>query len=157
MKKIINGKEIEVDLSFSKLLEDDVYDKNKTLEEQYENIRKNYWEGVYKNVIANIRAAKKFLKENNIYKIYEWWLLWVWVETWILNNNWSFEKAVKSFLEASLDENWKTLNYSDFKKKYFIYSAWENIKWRWNDKIENFIFKIGENWYFKMLEALKKL
>lgn len=155
-EKNILWEKIEVDLLFSRITSDNVLDTNKVLEEKLENIRNNSKEN-YLFTISNIRAAKKFFKENNIYKKLDWGLGWVWIEFWILNNDWNFEKAVKTFLENAIDENWEFINYSDFKKKYFIYSAWENIKWRWNDKIENFIFKIWENWYFKICEALKNI
>lgn len=156
-EKNIENKKLEIDLLFSRITDDNKEDTNKILEEKLENIRKNNSEEKYNFVIANIRMAKSFLKEKWVYKKQDWGLWWVWIEFWILNNDWNFEKAVKSFLENALDENSEFINYSDFKKKYFIYSAWENIKWKENEKIENFIFKIWENGYFKICNALENM
>jgi len=115
-------------------------------------IKENYWEEKYKEVIANIRYAKQFFKEIGVYKKWvqwQWGLCGIWIETWILQNGWSFEKALESMKQAMKESK----NFTEFKDKYLILWAWDNIKYWW---MENFTYNMTEEGYEKIKEAILK-
>ncbi len=153
-----NGKKLEVDLMFSRLSNDEVIDANVALEKRLNNIREVHWIEKYYRVLANIRAAKEFLKEKEVYKKMEYGqggLGGIGIEAWILNHGGSFEAAAKSFLETAKDENNEFKNFSDFKREYFIFGAGESLKDEGGT--ENFVNNMTSPWYNKMIEALKEL
>ncbi|MBS9775318.1 hypothetical protein KGV52_01235 [Candidatus Gracilibacteria bacterium] len=153
-----NGNKLEVDLLFSKFKNDTVIDANKAIEQRLEHIQQTQSKEAYFQTLANIKAAKRYLKEKQVYKKMEHGqggLGGIGIEVWILNNNGSFEQAAKTFLEAAIDDEGNIKNFSEFKNSYFIFGAGENIKR--DGEVENFTQNLTPQGYEKMVKALKEL
>lgn len=113
------------------------------------------------DVLSNVRFAKKKLKEADCYKKgidrgagQQGGLGGIGVETWILKHD---GDAVRAFTEfyGNAYENGKPLSFEDFKKKYKVFGAGENI--RGVIRSENFVEKMDEEGYLKMVEVAKEI
>ena len=133
-------------------------DPDLLIEKKYEYIREKFGEAWLQNTLANIKWAKKILKEEKCYKkwIYgEWWLGWLWVENRILYHNGDATKAFESFVSNAY--KWENLvPFSEFKKTYSI--VWVGINARTWNSYENFIVEnMTEEGYIKMAQLAKRI
>lgn len=166
-KKIkINNISIDVDFSFTKKTDKIDYSAEMCNEDKLTTIEKLYPNKI--NVVrANIIYAKKYLKENKVYKKKdkEGGLGGIGIENWILQNGGSFYDAAQTFIEASQDKNGNTISYDNFCKKYEIWNFGQDYYIeRENEKngthkslYTNFTKEnLTEDGYYKMVEALTK-
>ena len=149
---------IDLDLSFTKKLNKVVYSTDMCLKDRLETIKKQDPEK-YSLVVANIQYAKKFLKENGVYKSKnareaQGGLGGVGVENWILQNGGSFREATETFLEAA-----EGRTFEQFKKEYEVWDFGQNIKSANENRYlyDNFVSNnMDESGYKKMVQALKE-
>jgi hypothetical protein len=151
------GKRIDLDIGFSQRQNIEQLETHTAIQAKLDWIKKNLGEPIYEETLANIRLAKKILKENGVYKKGsgtegQGGLGGIGVETWILQNGGSLETALRTFYRASHKEG-KPLHFEDFKKEYPIYGAGVNIQ---KPGIENFMDNMTPEGYQKMIEVAKK-
>lgn len=164
-KKInINNTSIDVDFSFAKKTDKIDYSAEMCNEDKLTTIAKLYPDKI-DIVRANIIYAKKYLKENKVYKKkdMEGGLGGIGVENWILQNGGSFYDAARTFVEASYDNEGKPVSYNNFCRKYEIWNfGQDHYVERENEKngthqllYTNFTKEnLTEEGYHKMVEAL---
>lgn len=134
------------------------YSSSDAMKEKLNIIWKNSesWPKDLNRVKTNIIIMKKLLKAMWCYKKPEWWMSWIWVENWILQNHWSFVEALESFEQIAywwIYKEWKqAIPLKEFQKLYPIFDAWENYKDWCND---NFVYKLNENWYSWTLKIIQ--
>lgn len=162
----IDNTNIDVDFSFTKKTDKIDYSAEMCNEDKLTTIAKLYPDKI-DIVRANIIYAKKYLKENKVYKKKdkEGGLGGIGVENWILQNGGSFYDAAKTFIEAAHDKNGLTISYDNFCKKYEIWNfGQDHYIQRENEKngthqllYTNFTKEnLTEEGYHKMVEALTK-
>lgn len=147
-----NWEKVDIDIFINQRPEIKNLEAHDSITYKLDYVKENYWLEKYNDIIANIRFAKKFFKEWWVYKKWmwekwQWWLWGIWIETWILQNKWSFDEAIKTFKNISDISN----NFNEFKDNYQILWAWDNIK-TWG--MENFTYNMTEEWYKKMLDLI---
>lgn len=156
-----DGKHIDLDVSVVRKSDSESMDTNEAISRKYESIRKNFGEEALLDVLSNVRFAKKKLKEAGCYKKginrsagQQGGLGGIGVETWILKHD---GDAVRAFTEfyANAYENGSPLSFENFKKKYKVFGAGENI--RGDIRSENFVEKMDEAGYLKMAEVAKSI
>ncbi len=116
-------------------------------------------------VLSNVRFAKKKLKEAGCYKKgidrnagQQGGLGGIGVETWILKHDGDAVRAFTDFYRNAYEEE-KPISFENFKKKYKIFGAGENIRSdsRGDIRAENFVEKMDEQGYLKMAQLSKKI
>lgn len=166
LKIIIDGKTIPIDISFTQKSDKISYSSEMCVEDRLNTIKKLYPEK-YTMVLANIIYAKKYLKENEVYKkgMKQGGLGGIGVENWILENGGSFYDAAKSFLNAASLNETDYKSYENFTKDYEIWDFGQNYYTeRKNAKngdkhllYDNFIKQnLTQDGYQKMIIALNK-
>ena len=134
------------------------YSSSDAMKEKLDYIVNNpdTWAEDLDRVRTNVIIMKKLLKAKWCYKKPEWWIAWIWVENWIIQNHWNFVEALETFERAAYwwkYEEWKRpISLEQFKKQYPIYDAWENYKDWCND---NFVYKLKDNGYWWILEIIQ--
>ncbi len=155
----INNELVDLDISFIKKSDSEDLVANEAISKKYKNIEEVYGKERLMDVLTHVRYAKNILKENECYnkgltgKTSQGGLGGIGVETWILNNGGDVVKAFQSFNENAF-ENGELISFHDFKKKYKIFGAGNNI--RENRGAENFVYNMDKNGYEKMAELSKK-
>lgn len=160
-----DGKHIDLDVSVVRKSDSESMDSNEAISRKYESIRKNFGEEALLDVLSNVRFAKKKLKEADCYKKgidrsagQQGGLGGIGVETWILKHG---GDAVRAFTEfyGNAYENGSLLSFENFKKRYKVFGAGENIRDGVRDDIrsENFVEKMDEIGYLKMAEVAKSI
>ena len=126
------------------------------MKERLEHILKTQGQSAYNAVLSNIRAAKSLLAQHKIYKRTDGGLGGIGVEHWILQNEWSLEKALKSFASVAYQGGYhpgeKPLSLEDFQKQYPIYDTGYNWK---NGTIDNYILKMDQSVYDGILSLAR--
>ncbi len=126
------------------------------MQERLEHILKTQGQSAYDAVLSHIRAAKSLLAQHHIYKRAEGGLGGIGVEHWILQNEWSLEKALRSFASVAYQGKYhqgkKPLSLTDFQKQYPLYDTGYNRK---NGTIDNYILKIDQRIYDGMLSLAR--
>lgn len=124
---------VEIDITSEKKRLEVDYSSDMCVKDRLSNIRRQYGEEGLRTVLDNIIVAKKFLKEKGIYKrisspdsTHFGGLGGIGVENWILQNGGSFVGAMRSFMEASKDENGNDISFEEFRKNYPIYDFGQN-------------------------------
>jgi hypothetical protein len=146
-------KPLSIDIGFIKKTDLKVYGTHDAISDRLENIKNNYGEKTYEQVLANIVLTKKILKKNSAYKKYEHGGIGgVGVENWLLANGGNIEKAFRSFRDAAY-ENGKRISLDEFRKKYKILDPGTNLKFMNHD---NFTKVLKETGYSTMLDAIDK-
>ena len=106
------------------------FDAHHALAEKYDAVKETYGEQAYLDVLTCVRLAKKILKEAECYKKGnhgQGGLGGIGVEYWILQNDGDIKKAFTSFAESAFDGD-VMVSFEEFKKRYKIYSAGQNIR-----------------------------
>ena len=146
---------VDIDISFVQKTNKVQYSTDMALVDRLETIRKQSPEK-YKQVIANIIFAKKFLKAARAYKPNrgdkpQGGLGGAGVENWILQNGGSFLSAARSFMAVAE----KFPDFEDFCKEYTVWDFGENHMFKGKKQHDNFVAdnmsKVG---YDKMKGAL---
>lgn len=160
-KALVSGlsEPVEIDISFITKTDKIAYSTDMALQDRLQSIYKQD-PMKYPLVIANILAAKKVLKEAEVYKskrgdVPQGGLGGVGVENWILQNGGSFERAVRTFLEVAQSSE----SFEDFKHKYYIWDFGENhFSDRKNDyPHDNFVEdNMSQSGYRRMVDALNE-
>ncbi len=149
----MDGHKMTVDIGFVKKSDSATFDAHSGLHEKYDSIEKTYGKEKLLDVLTNIRYAKKKLKEAECYKKglgnngQQGGLGGIGVEYWILQNGGDAIKAFKDFVEVAYDNN-QLIPFEEFKKKYKIFSAGQNI--RGGIKVENFVYNMTPEGFEKM-------
>ncbi len=149
----VDGHKMTVDIGFVKKSDSESFDAHDALHEKYNSIEEIYGKDKLLDVLTNIRYAKKKLKEAGCYKKglgdngQQGGLGGIGVEYWILQNGGDAIKAFRDFAEVAYD-NGQLISFEDFKKKYKIFSAGQNI--RGGIKVENFVYNMAPEGYEKM-------
>lgn len=133
------------------------YSTEMCIKDRLQTIKNNY-PSEYDLVIANIIYAKKLLKEHGVYKPIDGGLGGVGLETFILTHGGSFYDACLSFIDKASRVN----NLTEFKKQYHIYDFGknyyafdENNSYRARFPYDDYVNKLNENSYKKLLEIFK--
>jgi hypothetical protein len=145
-----NWEKVDIDIFINRRPEINNIEAHDSIKMKLDYIKEKYWEEKYKEVIANIRYAKQYFKNIWVYKKWfnwQWWLGGIWIETWILQNWWSFDKALETMKKAMQESS----NFDEFIDNYLILWAWDNIKEWW---MENFTYNMTEEWYNKIKSSL---
>ncbi len=148
---------VDIDISFGPKTDKVSYSSDMSLKDRLHTIQQLFPDQ-YENVIANILAAKKVLKEAKAYKpkhsgVGEDGLGGVGIENWILQNGGSFLDAARSFVQAAEGKT-----FAEFQKVYQIWDFGENYFAARDGKYthDNFVANnMSESGYNKMVEALK--
>ncbi len=160
-----NGEHIDLDVSVVKKSDTENMDANEATLRKYESIRKDFGEEILMGVLSNVRFAKKKLKEAGCYKKgidrnagQQGGLGGIGVETWILKHDGDAVRAFTDFYRNAYEEE-KPISFENFKKKYKIFGAGENIRSdsRGDIRAENFVEKMDEQGYLKMAQLSKKI
>lgn len=152
-----DGQNIDLDLSFVRKSDSEDLDANEAVFQKYESIRAQYGEDKLMEVLANIRFAKKHLKRMHCYKKgegQEGGMGGIGVENWVLKNGGDAIAAFKDFYSHAY-EHGSLISFEDFKKKYKVFGAGENI--RGGIKAENFVDNMSEEGYKKMAKLAKDI
>lgn len=156
---------IDLDLTFSTRTNEITYSTDECVKDRLHTIRSKSEED-YKIVIANILVAKKMMKKIGAYKKSSaappevgqidtrGGLGGVGIETWILQNGGSFERAARTFVETAE----KSCSLSEFQQNYPIWDFGQNHISENKDVFahDNFVFNLNQKGYDKMLAALKE-
>jgi hypothetical protein len=154
-----DGNKIELDISFIKKSDSEELDANEAIALKYDAIEKNEGKDKLLDVLTNVRFAKKELKKADCYKkglsngIQQGGLGGIGVENWIVKNGGDAVVAFRNFHESAYEDG-KLISFDNFKRKYPIFSAGENI--RGGVRAENFVYNMDEVGYQKMAELSKK-
>ena len=124
---------VDIDVTSERKSLDVELSSDMCVRERLDNIRKNYGDDVCNQVINNIIVAKKQLKSMKAYKktgskgaTELGGFGGIGVENWILQNGGSFITAMQTFLDNTIDENGKEVDFETFKRKYPIYDFGQN-------------------------------
>lgn len=156
--KLDDERTVDMDLSFVVKTDKLDYSSDECIRDRLNNI-KNQNPEKYKQVLSNIIFAKKYLKENNVYKSRrsnqsQGGLGGIGIENWILQNGGSFLEAAKSFVEAAEGKS-----FEEFKSVYQIWDFGENhfaLK-RGQYPHDNFVANnMSKEGYDKMVSVLSK-
>ena len=166
----IEGLDCPVDIdvtSETKRLEVE-YSSDLCVRDRLSNIKQNFGEEAYNQVIDNIIVAKKRLKEIGAYKKSTsvggtelGGFGGIGVENWILQNGGSFLLAMETFLDNTVDENGAEISFEKFKKKYPIYDFGQNhrtsqTKGSYDHYIDGLTLKGFESMKTEFKEILKE-
>ena len=157
--------EIDIDINFTERTDELEYSTDECVKDRLSTIRKKSEED-YRYVIANILIAKRFLKQAGVYKKSHssepkegkpdtrGGLGGIGIENWILQNNGSFEKAARDFLEVANKFN----NIEDFRRNYAVWDFGENHFSVFKNIYahDNFVYNMNQYGYDKMKIALNK-
>lgn len=155
-----DGNTIDLDISFIKKSDSEELDANEAVAKKYDSIKESAGEDKLLDVLTNIRFAKKELKKAGCYKKgstgngeQQGGLGGIGVENWILKNGGDAVAAFQEFNQNAF-ENGQLVSFDDFKKKYKLFSAGENI--RGGVRAENFVYNMDPSGYEKMAELSRK-
>ena len=150
---VVLEKPIDIDIGFSSKNELAVYGSHDAIRDKLSWVRENLGTETERQVVANILAAKKILKEGNAYKKQEnGGFGGIGTENWILAHGGSISEAFRSFRDAATEEG-RTISLEDFKEKYHVFDAGINVK---TSRRDDFIRKLKEEGYRAMLATIKK-
>jgi len=150
----LNGEQIQIDISFISRSEMPDFSTDDAVCDKLLNIKRINPEN-YLKVVANIILAKKTLKD--VYNSRrarvnpQGGLSGVGIENWILQSGGSFERAAKTFLEATKDYDYNGFKYTaftsfgiwDFGKNYFAYKL--DDKYPHSEFIRDYMNESGFN------------
>lgn len=131
--RLLNSKEtVDVDVSYSPKSLAFEYSPDECVEDRLKSIQEQYPDDI-NYVKANIVLAKAILKKIGVYKkaisnggTPYGGLGGIGVENWILQNGGSFEQAMRSFEQASVKSNGKTLEHDELMEQYPVYEYGNN-------------------------------
>jgi hypothetical protein len=156
----LDGKNISLDIGFVKKSDVEAFDTNDAIAEKYAWIKNNLGEQAYLDAMTNIRFAKKTLKDAGCYKKgtdrsvgQQGGFGGIGVDHWVMQNDGNAVEAFRDFYKNAYQDG-QPVSFEDFKKKYKIFSAGENI--RNNMKAEDFMSNMDEEGYKKMAELSKQ-
>lgn len=160
---IVNGVRVEIDISPKVKTNGLEYSSDIALADQLEHMKMDNPES-YRATIANIILAKAFLKKAGAYKKHnnaahsQGGLGGIGVENWILQNGGSLKTALRTFLDAAIDENGDDRTWGDFKGRYVVWDFGENHMAKdYEYPFDEFVSKnMDAGGYSRMLAAAKE-